>query len=37
MGKILEDAFLGTTEKYNKKLGMLAQMAQPEKWTYRRA
>lgn len=36
MGKIQEEVFLGTTEKYNQKLGMLAQMAQPEKWTYRR-
>lgn len=28
--------FLGTTEKYNQKLGMLAKMAQPEKWTYKK-
>ena len=30
-----EDVFLGTTEKYNQKLEMLAKMAQPEKWTYK--
>lgn len=28
--------FLGTTEKYNQKLGMLAKMALPEKWTYKK-
>ena len=36
MGTILEDVFLGTAEKYNQKLEMLARMAQPEKWTYKR-
>ncbi len=36
MGTILEDVFLGTAEKYNQKLEMLAKMAQPEKWTYKR-
>lgn len=36
MGTIREDVFLGTTEKYNQKLEMLAKMAQPEKWTYKR-
>ncbi len=36
MGTIYEDVFLGTTEKYNQKLGMLAKMAQPEKWTYKK-
>lgn len=36
MGTIYEDVFLGTTEKYNQKLGLLAKMAQPEKWTYKK-
>lgn len=36
MGTILEDVFLGTAEKYNQKLEMLARMARPEKWTYKR-
>lgn len=36
MGNIWEDVFLGTTEKYNKKLEVLAKIAQPEKWTYRK-
>ena len=36
MATIHEDVFLGTTEKYNQKLEMLAKMAQPEKWTYKR-
>lgn len=36
MGTIREDVFLGTTEKYNQKLEMLAKMAQPEMWTYKR-
>lgn len=36
MGKIKEDVFLGTVEKYNQKLEMLAKMAQPEKWTYKK-
>ncbi len=36
MGTIREDVFLGTTEKYNQKLEMLAKMAQPEKWTYKK-
>ena len=36
MGTIREDVFLGTAEKYNQKLEMLAKMAQPEKWTYKK-
>lgn len=36
MGTIREDVFLGTTEKYNHKLELLAKMAQPEMWTYKR-
>lgn len=36
MGTIYEDVFLGTTDKYNQKLEMLAKMAQPEKWTYKK-
>lgn len=36
MGTIREDVFLGTTEKYNQKLEMLAKMAQQEKWTYKK-
>lgn len=36
MSTIYEDVFLGTVEKYNQKLEMLAKMAQPEKWTYKR-
>ena len=36
MGTLREDVFLGTTEKYNQKLEMLARMAQPEKWTYKK-
>lgn len=36
MGTIREDIFLGTTEKYNQKLDILAKMAQPEKWTYKK-
>lgn len=36
MGTIYEDVFLGTTEKYNQKLEILAKMAQPEKWTYKK-
>lgn len=36
MGTILEDVFLGKAEKYNQKLGILAKMAQPEKWTYKK-
>ena len=35
MGTIYEDVFLGTTDKDNQKLGLLAKMAQPEKWTYK--
>lgn len=34
MAVIREEVFLGTVEKYNQKLEMLAKMAQPEKWTY---
>ena len=36
MGTIREDVFLGTIEKYNQKLEMLAKMAQPEMWTYKK-
>ncbi|MCI8515389.1 MAG: DUF3825 domain-containing protein [Hungatella sp.] len=36
MGTIRDDVFLGKTEKYNQKLEMLAKMAQPEKWTYKK-
>ncbi|MCI8890715.1 MAG: DUF3825 domain-containing protein [Eubacterium sp.] len=36
MGTIREDIFLGTTEKYNQKLDILAKMVQPEKWTYKK-
>jgi len=36
MGTIREDVFLGTTEKYNQKLELLAKMAQPEKWSYKK-
>lgn len=36
MGTIRDDVFLGTAEKYNQKLEMLAKMAQPEKWTYKK-
>jgi hypothetical protein len=35
MGTMREDVFWGTIEKYNQKLGLLAKMAQPEKWTYK--
>ena len=34
MGTIKEDVFLGTTEKFNQKLEILAKMAQTEMWTY---
>lgn len=36
MGTIHEDVFLGTMSKYNQKLEILAKMAQPEKWTYKK-
>jgi len=36
MGTIRDDVFLGTTEKYNQKLELLAKMAQSEMWTYKR-
>lgn len=36
MGTIREDVFLGTTEKFNQKLEILAKMAQPEMWTYKK-
>ena len=36
MGTIRDDVFLGKTEKYNQKLEMLAKIAQPEKWTYKK-
>lgn len=36
MGTIHEDVFLGSLKRYNQKLELLAKMAQPEKWTYRK-
>lgn len=30
------DVFMGTADKYNQKLEMLARMAQPERWTYKK-
>lgn len=36
MGTIMEDVFLGTTEKFNSKLGLLAKLAQPEIWTFKK-
>lgn len=36
MGNIKDDVFLGTTEKLNKKFEMLAKMAQPEIWTFKK-
>lgn len=36
MGTLFDDVFMGTTEKYNQKLKLLSQMAQPEKWTYKK-
>ena len=36
MGTIKDDVFLGTTEKFNQKLEMLAKMAQPEMWTHKK-
>ena len=35
MYAIKNDAFLGTTEKFNQKLELLAKLAQPEMWTYK--
>ena len=36
MGKLWDDVYLGTLEKYNQKLELLSKMAQPEKWTYKK-
>lgn len=36
MGDIREDVFLGTKEALNKKFDILARMAQPEIWTYKK-
>lgn len=36
MGTLLDDVFVGVTDKYNRKLEILAEMAQPEKWTYKK-
>ncbi len=36
MGTLREDVFWGITGKYNQKLEILARMAQPEKWTYKK-
>lgn len=36
MGKLWDDVYLGTLEKYNQKLELLSRMAQPEKWTYKK-
>lgn len=37
MYAIKNDAFLGTTEKFNQKLELLAKLAQPEMWTYKKS
>ena len=36
MGNIKNDVFLGTKEMQNKKFELLAKMAQPEIWTYKK-
>lgn len=36
MGTMYNDVFMGTVDKYNQKLEMLARMAQPERWTYKK-
>ena len=36
MGNIKEDVFFGAKEALNKKLELLAKMAQPEIWTYKK-
>ena len=36
MGKLWDDVYLGTLEKYNQKLELLSKMSQPEKWTYKK-
>ena len=36
MGTMYNDVFMGTADKYNQKLEMLARMAQPERWTYKK-
>lgn len=36
MGNLFDDVCMGKIEKYNQKLEILARMAQPERWTYKR-
>lgn len=36
MGTMYNDVFMGTADKYNQKLEILAKMAQPERWTYKK-
>ena len=36
MGNIKDEVFLGTKEAQNKKFELLAKMAQPEIWTYKK-
>ena len=36
MGNIKNEVFLGTREMQNKKFELLAKMAQPEIWTYKK-
>lgn len=36
MGNIKDEIFLGTQEAQNKKFEILAKMAQPEIWTYKK-
>lgn len=36
MSGIRDEVFLGTTESYNRILKQIAELAQPEKWTYGR-
>lgn len=36
MGDIRNDVFLGYKDSLNKKLELLAKMAQPEIWTYKK-
>ena len=36
MASIKDDIYLGNPEKYNNKLELLAKMAQPEVWTYKK-
>ena len=35
MGNIRDDVFLGNNKKYNQKLEILANLAQPEIWTFK--